>query len=149
MNPFYMLEAWALAHIPGATWDMLEATLGLSLIVLTIAQRTLTPRFRSDLPTCHVDRVTVRLSQLGLVVIHMLGCLMLIDGLVVHDEVPRVYAILTAIGYILIHGRVVLLSLLELWPLKNTMLAVRYGAHAYYAWEYRAHAEKKAARSSE
>lgn len=141
---FTQMNIWAGSFMPGVIWDVLEAFLGLSLIIISFAQRTITPRFRKDKVRCKIDRVAVYLSHAGLVLLGTIGVVVLIDALTNPDRVPRVYAVLSMSAYLLIHGRVVLLSILELWPFNKTRWHDMYGAKAYYAEEYQALAKRSA-----
>ncbi len=131
------MNTWFATFMPGAFWDMAEAFLGLSLIIISFAQRTITPRFRSDISRCSVDRYMVYISQAGLVLLGVIGCIVLVDALLIQDRVPRAFAVLAMLAYLLIHGRVIVLAFLELWPLKYTRWHRQYGAAVYYANEYR------------
>jgi len=141
---FTQMNLWAEAHFPGVLWAYIECFLGLSMVIISFAQRTIAPRFRPDLSRCGVDRIMIYVSQAGLVALGTIGALVMVDAITNPVRPPRIFAIGCMTAYLLIHGRVVILSFLELWPLKYTKWHRRYGAKVYYAAEYQLLAKRSA-----
>lgn len=123
MTVFIQLNTWLGTYLPSPFWDFLEAFLGLSIAIATLAQRTLTPRFKSHGIRCSFDWITTRAGQVGLAIIGTMAFMVFIDAISVRDQQPRAFAVLSLFGYFLVQLRVIYLSFLGLWPLHGTQLA--------------------------